>query len=409
MVVYRPALPLLALLLLRPASADAQETLPNSLPAGLDFANVAHDCAEPILLPEPTGSHRIGTLTYHWSDSARTEPASDDPYDTHQVIAQLFYPAAPAPRAATAAYLPELDLVQQAMRSDTRSTPPEIADLLSVHGCVQTSSYPRSPVTGGAAPFPVLLVSPGGNMSRHWHTALAQELASHGYLVAVMSHAFSGLDVFPRGGLLMSSPRWDLPDDAPESEVSRMDRELADRLAADGSFTLDRLAELNAADPAGRFTGRLDLDRGGIIGHSRGGTTVGRACATDPRLDACVVYDNIGPDREVAAGLALPQLVVRAPWTEARTATLHGYLERNRTVAYDVVVDGAIHMSFTDLPFVEPARHVSAIDHAAAHRIIADVTLGFLDHHLRGGDPRGLRDAVAQHPQARLERFSSGN
>ena len=37
------------------------------------------------------------------------------------------------------------------------------------------------------------------------------------------------------------------------------------------AFALDPLAQLNTADPAGEFTGRLDLTRVGIFGHSFGG------------------------------------------------------------------------------------------------------------------------------------------
>ena len=37
------------------------------------------------------------------------------------------------------------------------------------------------------------------------------------------------------------------------------------------AFALDRLERLNASDPSGRFTGRLDMDRVGVLGHSLGG------------------------------------------------------------------------------------------------------------------------------------------
>lgn len=395
---------ILLALLARPALAQRRPEV--AARTGLDFANVASDCPAPILLPEPTGHHQVGTVTYHWVDDAREDRLSADPDDDRQVIVTIFYPGLRDRDSPGAPYIPELEMLREGFRSDRRDVPKKIARDLARHGCVLTSAF-RGIRVDGTGRYPVVLFSPGGNMSRHWHTAMAQELASHGYVVAVMSHEHSGLDVFPRGGFLMSSPHWQLPDSASEEEWGRLEDELADLLAGDASFTLDRLTALDEADPAGRFTGRLDLDRVAIIGHSRGGTTVGRACATDARFDACVVYDNIGPDREVATGLSRPQLVVRRPWPDARVATLRGYLEKNRVAAYDVVLAGAVHMSFSDLPFVEPDRHPADIDAAVAHRAIADVTLAFLHDHLLDRSPPALAKAVAAHPETTMRRYGA--
>ena len=347
------------------------------LAGGLKFVNYAHECEDVVPLPEPTGHHQIGTVTYHWVDRSRPEGLSADAHDDRQVIATLFYPALRVPDGPPAPYIPELDLLRAGFATDRREVPRRIADDLAIRDCVLTHAFADRPVDDLERSYPVALISPGGNVSRHSHTALAQELASRGWVVAVMSHAYSGWDVFPEGGHVMSA-------DMSDEEQTAM-------LAADAIFTLDRLTELMRRDPHGRFAGRLDTAHVAIIGHSRGGSTVGRACSADERFDACIIFDNIGPDREAGAGLHKPQLTIRQPWPEVRAGRLLDFLGRNTTVAFDAVIDGTIHMSFTDLPLIDPARHESDIAPERAHAIVSALTLGFLEKYALEEPGRGDR------------------
>lgn len=412
----------LASLLLLPMRVAVAQRAPSPIPLPVDhFANVTSACEEPILLPEPTGPHQIGTLTYHWIDRSRPETLTADLHDDRSLVVTVYYPALRDHDGLPAPYFAELDALREGFRADRRTVPREIAQDLRGHACVVTNSLANRQVDPLRSSYPVVLISPGGNISRHWHTALAQELASNGWVVAVMSHAHSGLDVFPRGGFLMSSDHWKAGEDAPAGEAARLDEELATTLAADASFTLDQLARLNA-ESGGRLAGRVAVEDVAIIGHSRGGSTVGRACSTDSRFEACVVYDNIGPAAEVLAGLRTPQLTIRRPWEPDREKRLHAFLSRNDSPAFDVVIEGAIHMSFTDLPFVEPERHAADITPERAHEIVSALTLAFLDAHVLdgsrevaseardyleaivrfGGDPDQRADSIAG-PAARID------
>jgi pimeloyl-ACP methyl ester carboxylesterase len=58
------------------------------------------------------------------------------------------------------------------------------------------------------------------------------------------------------------------------------------------SFALDQLEKLNASDPTGRFTARLDLNELGVFGHSLGGATALQFCHDDPRCKAGVDIDG---------------------------------------------------------------------------------------------------------------------
>jgi dienelactone hydrolase len=355
---------------------------------GLELANYAHDCPRSISLPEPTGGHVVGTITYHWVDRSRPDGLTPDPHDDRQIMVGLFYPAAEKAEGEPAPYVPELEMLRAGFMTDQRDVPHQIAQQIAVRGCVVTHAFANVPVAATATGFPLVLISPGGNVSRHSHTALAEDLASHGWVVAVISHLHSGWDVFPEGGFVMSSPYWQGSEGASEAELAQLDDELASMLAADAVFTLDRLSGLSAADPSGRLTGRIDTTRVAVVGHSRGGSTVGRACHVEPRFGACVIFDNIGPEPETETGLSQPQLTIRRPWPEDRVGQLDSFLGRNRSEAIDAVIAGTVHMSFTDLPLIDPGRYDASIAPERAHLIVAALTRAFLERHVLGRDAK---------------------
>ena len=53
-----------------------------------------------------------------------------------------------------------------------------------------------------------------------------------------------------------------------DEEFERRANKLLDAWTGDIRFALDRLERLNASDPTGKFTVRLDMTRVGVFGHS---------------------------------------------------------------------------------------------------------------------------------------------
>lgn len=346
----------------------------------------------------------MGTVTYFWADTSRPDHLTENPDDPRQVPVQLWYPAAGA-GGRSAAYMPDLDRLAAGLEVDPtaqlKRLPVDAARLAEVR--LHATVNPAVAETGER--FPLVMVSPGGNVSRHWHSALAQDLASRGYVVAVISHAHSGLDVFPTVGLLRSHPRWD-PDDATEEERERLDQGRTDLLAADARFVLNRLGSLEE----GPLAGRIDMDRVAILGHSRGGSTVSRACASDPRFKACVIFDNVGSEPELSRGLEQPMMTIRSAgedWPEARASRVHNYLAGTGTRAYEVVIEGAGHFSFTDIPLLDAAVFPAAIEPERAHRLICDYTVLFLEQALAGKQPGDLEARAATDPEVVLTVFTA--
>ena len=78
---------------------------------------------------------------------------------------------------------------------------------------------------------------------------------------------------------------------------------------ADTKFVVDRLERLNA-EPVGLFTGRLDLGRLAMVGHSFGGATALQFYHEGSRCRAAIDLDGIPFGSVVTDGLAIPAMFV---------------------------------------------------------------------------------------------------
>ena len=94
------------------------------------------------------------------------------------------------------------------------------------------------------------------------YSTLAEDLASHGYVVVGFDAPFrTGEVVFPDGRVFSRTPENnpELVFGAPDS-ARRINRIMAG-WTGDMAFVLDRLERLNASDASGKLTGRLDMTR----------------------------------------------------------------------------------------------------------------------------------------------------
>jgi hypothetical protein len=329
-------------------------------------------------LPPPDGPHPVGVRSYGWIDEERPELATPDEGDFREVTVQIWYPAAAGTDEAKALYAPDMETILAA----SADLPTREQGFVRAHTPLldtATNSVPGAKPAPSDRPWPVILFSPGGNVSRHFQTALAERMASQGFVFVSMSHPYSTIDVAPHSGFSMSID-WGL--DAEDAETARAnDDRMANVLAADARFVIERLGQLASSD--GPFAGALELDHLGIAGHSRGGTTVGRSCTADPRFVACAVLDNIGPDREQETGVPTPFLTLRSPWDDERIAALHDYLGRTGSVAHDVELSDSNHFTCTDLPLFLSDLRVEGVEPADGIGKCAKILTSFFDAYLR--------------------------
>jgi predicted dienelactone hydrolase len=115
----------------------------------------------------------------------------------------------------------------------------------------RTNAVSDATPSGVPRSLPLIAASPGFTNSRSSLTALAEDLASHGYVVAGVDHTYeSYATAFPDGRVTTSLAR----------EASRRDRweKVVAGRAADISFVLD---ELTVSHPAWPGTGLIDPSR----------------------------------------------------------------------------------------------------------------------------------------------------
>jgi dienelactone hydrolase len=340
----------------------------------------------------------LGTVTLNLVDEARFEPLLG-PAVRRPVAAQLIYPAAaparPGPR------IPERAGWFAAASHWPDKEPYILAEL---YGSLPAAGAENARPADGR--YPLLLFSPGGYQSRHAYEALGRRLAEAGYVVALLSHAFGGLDMFPGHGLVGRHPG--RPErTAGQSQHAHL-AEMTDCLAADARFVLDSLL----MGPAW-LAAIIDPTRIAVLGHSRGGRTVSRAASTDPRIQAALIYDALPPEPERLTGFSQPLLLMRVAdpehdhhwreglsrWPSDRTAAIGPLLAASRDAAYDLAISGIGHMNFSDRAGIEPNRFVSRISAERATRIIVSLTLAFLDRHLRGYTHADLAATAVHYPE----------
>ncbi|GAA2987496.1 hypothetical protein [Streptosporangium longisporum] len=371
-----------------------------------------------ILLPvfsfaPPTGPHRIGTVTYHWTDGGRPDVLAADPRARRELMVQIWYPVAGAPSAPRAAYVQDEDVLVAMARLA------RVPDFTFGHlRHVTTNAVTSAPVAAQHSRYPVLIFLEGAMGFRQINTFQVEHLVSHGYVVAAVDHPHTAASVrFPDGHRIAALPAARLRalidrslDPAGERAGERADQTpapggrslgggLVPHLARDVTFTLDRLTALDRADPAGLLTGRLDLRRIGAFGVSLGGIVTGEACRTEPRLRACLMMDTRMTPAVVRQGLDRPSMWItrdaatmrREGWSaddiDQHQSSMRAVFDKRPADGYLVRVPGMFHADFTDVSSWSPALSrfgiTGSVPAQRAHTILNAYTLAFFDRHLK--------------------------
>jgi hypothetical protein len=224
-------------------------------------------------LPCPTGPHPVGRTCLELVDESRLEVyggATDAP---RELVMWVWYPAAPDPAGSVAEHLP--------------GAWSPIADQLGIDATGRrTHAFVDAPIATELAPCPVVLPSPSG-FSPLLLTALAEQLASTGYVVVGVNHTYeTAVTAFADGRVVPMDPAalgGALgPQVGPPDAAFRRRADVCRYKACDLSSVTDHLARL-AGGAAGLSAEGLDVGRLGAFGHSFGGNAALEWCRRDPR------------------------------------------------------------------------------------------------------------------------------
>jgi len=204
----------------------------------------------PIALPEPTGAFPVGRAILDWKDEHTIDPMAPVAGTPRELLAWIWYPAAAQPAAVADDYVPAASLLA-AERLRSHALPV----LLMNHVLTRDLSNVRAHSTRNAAvssherSYPVLILRGGASAPVAAYTTLAEDLASHGYIVVGIDAPFrTAVVAFPDGRAFARTPA-NNPELCEGRPAECIDPLLA-AWTADIGFALDRLARLNAGDSA---------------------------------------------------------------------------------------------------------------------------------------------------------------
>jgi dienelactone hydrolase len=264
------------------------------------------------------------------------------------------------------------------------------------------------PADPARAPYPVVLIVSGVNVGQEAYRWLAVELASRGYVA--VTYDWVG-ELF--GGLKGITPGVELAAAKPDAYGTRA-------TTPSVPAVIDALRTIT-----GPVEGLLDLDNVGLIGHSAGGTVILQSARFFPEVKAVAAY---GTHTMVATMLGWPAGTVLPAQVDCPVLLMNGENDgvingsadrygEDATTRRDpvsrtfdealpsrggdnvqVTFSGANHFGIVH-PVDDTAARAfldleATTDPAATRAALADVTVAFLDTHLRHTSDEALDKAL---------------
>jgi len=257
-------------------------------------------------IPQPTGNLMVGTFSWD-IHTDRLELYANESDATRSFRAQAWYPASAS--TTKALWLGDGSFTSQGLAIDF-GFPGFIFDHLKN---IKSHSYDDAPILEGS--YPLVIISHGWSGFRQLHTDLAEELASHGFIVIGIEHTYGSVGTVFDDGTKLSVNRDALPRRSTTPNYLDYANALVNTYAGDIVSVLDEIESYNSNDLRANLFKNINLSSVTVIGHSTGGGAAVKAGISDDRvnsvigLDACVEPLN---ENELKHGLNIPSLLIRS-------------------------------------------------------------------------------------------------
>lgn len=265
-----------------------------------------------MYIPSPSGSYAVGSKTYSFTDTSRTEQLGPNAgKENRKLSVRMYYPVNPASVSnCTKAHLISREVMQAMAKEYFLKMD---YDKKCQAGENDAPYYEDAPSIPGKT-YPLILFSHGYKSYQEGNSFLCAELASHGYVVLSIGHSYEAMVTtytdgtsvsfdssimkrqikpFLPGLLAMSKlqKRKGNPQDLYDSFVAvqnRYNRFLVDRQAEwleDSLFILEQAKK--------EFSNIIDFSMGiGATGHSIGGSTAYALCHASDEITCGVNIDG---------------------------------------------------------------------------------------------------------------------
>jgi dienelactone hydrolase len=344
-----------------------------SYPAEIDSA---------IVIPRPTGEFGVGTVVWHWTDPSRLDEITPYPGDVREIMAQAWYPVDGPATEPTDVYAPlDKDLTAKGW------------------------SRPGEPFSSHIRKAPVIVLCPGSRTTRHFYTSVAEDLASHGYVVLSVDSPHIVFTFFPDGRVI--TPTYFPPPELFNGPYSRVDEFLegpGSLAAADFLFALESLKKISEEDPAQRLTGKLDWKRLGAFGHSTGARACGRVATADHRVRAFASMEGTVLREERQRGIDTPILLMLGPFLpQFVVETILEMIPNRRDEIFLLRLQSFVHNNVNELPLLFPSSFRSLLNPVAALEQTREILRTFFDDYVRETGPGTL--SLSRPPLMTLEHY----
>lgn len=370
-------------------------------------------------LPTSTGPFAVGRTMYVWRDDARPDPLAPQPGTKSELFVWIWYPAASGqPSETVGDYIPARWRTAIEDQAGVLLTQLLTRDLSRV----RAHSIPDAGVSTHQRLYPVVLMRAGLAALTMDYSSLAEDLASHGYVVVGFDAPYrTFVVVFPDGRVIARAPQ-NNADLLSGPEKEHLAAKLVKAWSADMSFALDQLQLLNASDPSGRFLGRLDMQRIGVFGHSLGGATALQFSHDDSRCKAAIDVDGAPWSSVVREGLTQPVMFLMSDHsTDAPDPDEHQVASNFQSIfdrvpsdrRLQITIRGANHYMFSDdgamlkSPLLKRGLRMLGIVHIDGTRQVAvteHFISAFFDVYLKGA-PASLLKSRAEYPEVEYAGF----
>jgi hypothetical protein len=359
-----------------------------------------------LLIPRPKGQYGTNVAVTAMTDTSRIDPfAPTKQY--RSVVVSAFYPVA-QPKDCEWEHVHEFPTkTAEILNSEVAmfGVPNGTFEKIETQICKAHASCRVD-----LRKTPVVTFSPGLGLSRLWYSALAQSVASFGFIVVTVDSPYSSDVVeFPDGRIITAiNSTWD-------QEQSAL---LVNVTADDASFVLDELsaghAMANMLPDQTYLSGHsgLSTHRAGIFGHSIGGATAAMAMYKDSRFVGGVNLDGglYGP--VIKRGLQNPFMLFGHKSNGTSPTWIEIWPHLNWKL--DIEILNSTHTTFTDIPLLAdlifgsplPPLVQGIVGHIPGERardIITAYVVAFMKMALQGQSQPLLRGPSAEYPEIEFD------
>src|SRR5882762_5709698 len=368
------------------------------------------------ILPTPTGSFAVGRAIYDWTDDAKLDALAPVPGTKRELLVWIWYPSAAGQSVAMDDYVPAQIRAAAGPTRGALIFRLLTRDLSKVHG----HSSRNADVSPQQRSYLVVIMRAGASTEVANYSTLAEDLASHGYVVVGFDAPYrTGLVVFPDGRVIERTPE-NNPELVSGAELTLRANKLLAAWTADIAFVLDQLARLNASDASGKFAGRLDMTRVGVFGHSFGGATSAQFCSEDSRCKAGIDVDGSLHGSVVQAGIHKPFMFLLSGQGDFSSDAEIRQIQVDIQSVYDrlpadgrlrIAIRGANHFTFSDdgallksyiLRGVLRLFGKLAIDGRRQLAVTAYCVHSFFDWYLKGAGVSRLKISSPLYPEIQV-------